>query len=155
MGWENAPSHICRGGDLRGLAFCCPPIKYCPIHKALKILKLSPEEFIRIKEEFGKRTKLGLGKNTCFGSLVWCCKITKPCPYRDYELAKNNITPDEYMELKKELAEEIIKNSPFFKEAVEVFAKKGIPKDVAEKCILETGDLKKAYQLAIKMLDKG
>ncbi|WP_456375182.1 methanogenesis marker 9 domain-containing protein, partial [Methanocaldococcus sp.] len=103
----------------------------------------------------GKRTKLGLGKNTCFGSLVWCCKITKPCPYRDYELAKNNITPDEYMELKKELAEEIIKNSPFFKEAVEVFAKKGIPKDVAEKCILETGDLKKAYQLAIKMLDKG
>ena len=27
MAWENSPSHICRGGDVRGLAFCCPPVK--------------------------------------------------------------------------------------------------------------------------------
>ena len=27
MTWEDAPSHICRGGDVRGLAFCCPPVK--------------------------------------------------------------------------------------------------------------------------------
>ena len=26
MTWEDAPSHICRGGDIRGLAFCCPPM---------------------------------------------------------------------------------------------------------------------------------
>ncbi|MBP8707064.1 MAG: methanogenesis marker 9 domain-containing protein, partial [Methanobrevibacter sp.] len=26
MTWEDAPSHICRGGDKRGLAFCCPPV---------------------------------------------------------------------------------------------------------------------------------
>ena len=31
MVWENSPSHICRGGDVRGLAFCCPPVKPCPI----------------------------------------------------------------------------------------------------------------------------
>lgn len=144
--WKDAPSHICRGGDLRGLAFCCPPIKYCPIHQALNILKLSPEEFIKLKEEFGKRSKLGLGKNTCFGSLVWCCKITKPCPYRDLELRKNNISPEEYMKLKKELAEYILKNSPWFKESVEILSKK-FPKEDVERALLETGDLEKAYKL--------
>jgi hypothetical protein len=35
-GWYNAPSHICRGGDLRGLTWCCPPIKDCSIHLALR-----------------------------------------------------------------------------------------------------------------------
>ncbi len=112
--WENAPSHICRGGDLRGLAYCCPPIKGCPIHKALNILQITPEKFIKIKEDFGKKTKLGLGKNTCFGSLVWCCKITKPCPYRDREMEKYGISKEEYMRLKKELSYEILKNSPIF-----------------------------------------
>ncbi|ENN96188.1 hypothetical protein J422_03528 [Methanocaldococcus villosus KIN24-T80] len=146
--WKNAPSHICRGGDLRGIAFCCPPVKPCPLLKALKILKLSPEEYVRIKEEFAKKTKLGLGENTCFGSLVWCCKITKPCPLRDYELRRNNISPEEYMMLKKLLAEEILKNSPLIKEAIELFVKKGIPRDIAEKCLLETGDIKKAYEKA-------
>jgi len=30
-GWYNCPKHICSGGDLRGLAFCCPPVKHCPV----------------------------------------------------------------------------------------------------------------------------
>ncbi len=150
--WENAPSHICRGGDLRGLAFCCPPIKRCPVHHALNILKMTPEEFIKIKEDFGKKTRLGEGINTCFGSLVWCCKITKPCPFRDSEMLRINMGEDEYMELKKELAEEILKNSKFFEEGVSFFEKKGFKKELAEKAILETGDLKKAYDYLKKYL---
>ncbi len=145
------PSHICRGGDLRGLAFCCPPLKYCPIHDALKVLKMSPEEYIKLKEEFGKKTKLGLGRNTCFGSLVWCCKITKPCPFRDYELQLNNISPEEYMKLKMELAEYILKNSQWFKESVEILTKKGFKKEDVEKALLKTGDFKKAYELLRKL----
>ena len=114
--WKDAPKHICRGGDLRGIAYCCMPIKPCPLLIALQILGLSRDEYIRLKEEFGKKTKLGLGKETCFGSLVWCCKITKPCPFRDRALEEYNITPEEYMELKRELAEYIIKNSPLYRE---------------------------------------
>ena len=86
MTWEDAPSHICRGGDKRGLAFCCPPVKPCPILNALDEVNLTPQEYIDIKTEFAKETKLGEGTGTCFGSLVWCCKPSKPCPLRDITL---------------------------------------------------------------------
>jgi putative methanogenesis marker domain 9 len=111
MGWENAPAHVCRGGDARGLAFCCPPVKPCPIHGKLKEINLSPEKFVSIKEEFGKKTDLGKGTGTCFGSLVWCCKTSKPCPLRDTVLQSIGMSHDEYMSLKKELAAEILKEA--------------------------------------------
>ena len=108
MGWDDAPAHVCRGGDARGLAFCCPPVKPCPVHTKLAEIGLSPQEFVNIKQEFGKKTKLGVGPSTCFGSLIWCCKASKPCPLRDMELQLNDISHDEYMTLKKQLAEEIL-----------------------------------------------
>ncbi|RAP52018.1 MAG: metal-binding transcription factor [Methanosphaera sp. rholeuAM270] len=111
MGWDDAPAHVCRGGDARGLAFCCPPVKPCPVHTKLAEIGLNPQEFVNIKEEFGRKTKLGVGAATCFGSLVWCCKASKPCPLRDMELQANGISHDEYMTLKKQLAEEILKHS--------------------------------------------
>lgn len=111
MGWDDAPAHVCRGGDARGLAFCCPPVKPCPVHTKIAEIGLSPQEFVNIKEEFGKKTKLGAGAATCFGSLIWCCKASKPCPLRDMELQANGISHEEYMSLKKELADEIIKHS--------------------------------------------
>ncbi len=83
MVWDDAPSHVCRGGDKRALAFCCPPVKPCPIIYALEDAKLTPQDYIEIKEKFGEKTKLGRGEGTCFGSLVWCCKPSKPCPLRD------------------------------------------------------------------------
>ena len=111
MAWDNAPSHICRGGDPRGLAFCCPPVKPCPVMNTLREIGLSPQEFYDIKQEFANETKLGEGAHTCFGSLVWCCKASKPCPLRDMELQANGISHDEYMTLKKQLSEEILKHS--------------------------------------------
>lgn len=108
MTWENAPSHICRGGDKRGLAFCCPPVKPCPILGALEEVKLTPQEYIDIKNKFAKETRLGQGAGTCFGSLVWCCKPSKPCPLRDMTLKNINMTHDEYLDLKKQLAEELV-----------------------------------------------
>ena len=56
MTWEDAPSHICRGGDVRGLAFCCPPVKPCPVLHALQEVNLTPQEFVDIKIQFGKET---------------------------------------------------------------------------------------------------
>lgn len=108
IGWYNAPSHICRGGDLRGLTWCCPPIKDCPVHGALARANLSPEKFARIKLGFGKGTKLEVGSTTCFGSMVWCCKFNKPCYLREDSMAENNLDYLEYTQLKKKLSEEII-----------------------------------------------
>jgi len=39
-GWYNAPKHICGGGDLRALAFCCLPVKECALHAASDRLAL-------------------------------------------------------------------------------------------------------------------
>ena len=110
LGWYNAPSHICRGGDLRGLTWCCPPIKDCPVHHALARANLSPEKFARIKLGFGKGTKLETGSTTCFGSMVWCCKFNKPCYLREDSMAENKLDYKEYTQLKKKLSEEIIRH---------------------------------------------
>ena len=66
---------------------------------------------MNIKEEFGKKTELGKGTGTCFGSLIWCCKASKPCPLRDSVLQSIGMSHDTYMTLKKELANEIVKHS--------------------------------------------
>jgi TIM-barrel protein len=107
VGWYNAPKHLCAGGDLRGLAFCCLPVKDCPLHYALKRAGITEEEYVRVKDSF-KRTKLGAGPDTCFGSMVWCCKITRPCPWRDSCLQDQGFSDVEYMHLKKQLAEELL-----------------------------------------------
>ncbi|MCQ8902862.1 MAG: methanogenesis marker 9 domain-containing protein [Methanothrix sp.] len=108
-GWYNAPKHICAGGDLRGLAFCCPPVKPCPVHGALKRLGMTPDEFVRRKLELARGTPLEKGDGTCFGSLIWCCKITKPCYLRDVALRRAGLTPKEYMILKRRVAEGLLR----------------------------------------------
>ena len=107
MTWEDATSHICRCGDVRGLAFCCPPVKPCPILNALEEVNLTPQEYIDIKTEFGRNTKLGEGAGTCFGSLIWCCKPSKPCPLRDITLNNMGMSHEEYLDLKRELSEKL------------------------------------------------
>ncbi|MGZ4903368.1 MAG: methanogenesis marker 9 domain-containing protein [Halobacteriota archaeon] len=107
IGWYNAPKHICAGGDLRGLAFCCMPVKDCPLNYVLKRAGIKKEQYVRVKEDFMK-SKLGTGANTCFGSMIWCCKITRPCPWRDSTLQEHNISDIEYMQLKKELAQKLL-----------------------------------------------
>lgn len=109
-GWCNAPKHICAGGDLRGLAYCCPPVKHCALFGALKKAKMTPEEFVEKKISFAKGTPLETGEGTCFGSLVWCCKISKLCYLRDAALARIGMSGKEYMEQKKKLADYILKN---------------------------------------------
>ena len=111
-GWYNAPKHICAGGDLRGLTFCCMPVKECPLHYVLKRAGISKEKYIEIKESF-MDTKLGGGDNTCFGSMVWCCKITRPCPWRDSTLQDVNLSDIEFMKIKKQLAEKIMKSRSY------------------------------------------
>jgi tRNA-dihydrouridine synthase B len=109
-GWCNAPKHICAGGDLRGLAYCCPPVKHCAVLGALKKAGMTPEEFVEKKLRLATGTPLEKGEGTCFGSLVWCCKISKMCYLRDAVLARMGLSAKEYMALKKKLAEDLLKS---------------------------------------------
>lgn len=108
-GWYNAPKHICGGGDLRALAFCCLPVKDCALHAALKQAGISAEEFMKLKMDLTRGTPLEPGNGTCFGSMAWCCKITKPCFLRDSALTSTGLSDVEYMRLKKKLSEYIMK----------------------------------------------
>jgi len=109
-GWYNAPKHICGGGDLRALAFCCLPVKPCALHGALKQAGISAEEFMRIKTDFARKTPIEYGEGTCFGSMTWCCKITKSCFLRDSALESIGLSDVEYMRIKKRLSEYILKH---------------------------------------------
>jgi putative methanogenesis marker domain 9 len=150
MAWEDSPSHVCRGGDKRALSFCCPPVKPCPVIYALEDAKLTAQEYVEIKEKFAEKSKLGQGEGTCFGSLVWCCKPSKPCPLRDMVLRRINMSVEEYMDLKKELSEELVgKQVSDTKESVIALSKTfNVPEEEAFKVLIECdNDLKKAAKL--------
>jgi len=53
---------------------------------ALKQAGISAEEFMKIKTDFVRKTPIEYGEGTLFGSMAWCCKITKPCFLRDSAL---------------------------------------------------------------------
>jgi TIM-barrel protein len=109
-GWYNAPKHICGGGDLRALTYCCLPVKPCAVHTALKKVGMTPREFAELKINFVNGTPLQYGEGTCFGSMAWCCKVTKPCFLRDGVLRRIGLSAVEYTELKKRMAEYILEN---------------------------------------------
>ena len=153
MVWEDAPSHVCRGGDKRALAFCCPPVKPCPILYALEDAKITPQEYVEIKEKFGEKTRLGQGEGTCFGSLVWCCKPSKPCPLRDMVMRRIDMDADEYMELKKELSEELVgSEGSTLQESVKALSETfNIQEDEAQKVLKECGNDVKTAAKVLRM----
>jgi tRNA-dihydrouridine synthase B len=107
-GWYNSPKQLCRGGDIRALAFCCMPVKECPLIPTLERIGMPREEYIRMKLESVKGTPLEHGSQTCFGSLAWCCKNSSPCMFRNMTLKQYGISTKEYMRLKRELSETIM-----------------------------------------------
>jgi len=107
-GWYNAPKQLCRGGDVRALAFCCMPVKACPLIPTLDKIGLSRNDYLKLKQEAVKGTPLDDGKNTCFGSLAWCCKISSPCMFRNMTLEKKGLSAREYMRFKHRLSERIM-----------------------------------------------
>jgi putative methanogenesis marker domain 9 len=151
MSWENAPSHICRGGDVRALAFCCPPVKPCPVLHALEDVNITPHEYIAIKDEFAKNTRLGEGPGTCFGSLVWCCKSSKPCPLRDNVMRNIGMDEDEYLTLKKELSEKLVntKKEDKTEENIELLSRTfNISKEMSSEALrMSDNNLKAAIKL--------
>ncbi|NMA89168.1 MAG: methanogenesis marker 9 domain-containing protein [Methanoculleus bourgensis] len=107
-GWYNAPKQLCRGGDIRALAFCCMPVKPCPLLPALEKVGISREDYLKLKQNAVKGTPLEGGKSTCFGSLAWCCKISSPCMFRNMTLEQIGLSAREYMRCKHHLAGEIM-----------------------------------------------
>jgi tRNA-dihydrouridine synthase B len=107
-GWYNAPKQLCRGGDIRSLAFCCMPVKHCPLIPFLESIGLSREDYMRIKTEAVDGTPIAEGKTTCFGSLAWCCKSSSPCMLRELSVKEAGLSAPEYMREKRLLAGEIM-----------------------------------------------
>jgi TIM-barrel protein len=107
-GWYNAPKQLCRGGDIRALTFCCPPVKECPLLPTLSKVGLSQEKYVELKRGAVKGTTLEDGPYTCFGSLTWCCKTSSPCLLRDATLEQMGLSKKEYMRRKRELSRVIM-----------------------------------------------
>ena len=107
IGWYNAPKQLCRGGDIRALAFCCPPVKPCPLIPYLKKLDISPQEFLDMKVA-AAGLPLMSGEGTCFGSLVFCCKSSTPCFGRDRALHQLSMSKVTYMKEKRKLARKLL-----------------------------------------------
>ena len=107
-GWYNAPKQLCRGGDIRALTFCCPPVKDCPLLPTLSKVGLPREKYVELKREAVKGTTLEEGPYTCFGSLTWCCKTSSPCLLRDATLEQMGLSKKEYMRRKRELSRVIM-----------------------------------------------
>lgn len=107
-GWYNAPKQLCRGGDIRALAFCCMPVKPCPLLPILKEVGLSRDDYLELKQGAVKGTPLEGGNGTCFGSLAWCCKSSAPCMFRNMTLEQIGLSAQDYMRCKHHLAEEIM-----------------------------------------------
>lgn len=107
-GWYNAPKQLCRGGDIRALTFCCMPVKECPLIPTLTRIGMPRDDYVRLKLDSVEGTPLEDGKQTCFGSLAWCCKTSSPCMFRQMTLKSMGISNKEYMRLKRELSETIM-----------------------------------------------
>lgn len=107
-GWYNAPKQLCRGGDIRSLAFCCMPVKECPLKATLIRMGISKERYIQLKQEAVKGTPLDTGQQTCFGSLCWCCKTSSPCMFRDMTIKQVGLSKKEYMRLKRDLSDTLM-----------------------------------------------
>jgi tRNA-dihydrouridine synthase B len=108
-GWYNAPKQLCRGGDIRALSFCCMPVKNCPLIPTLKKIGMTQDEYMALKMELVNGTPLEEGKQTCFGSLSWCCKDSSPCMFREMTIKQMGLTSPDYMRLKCELAAKLMK----------------------------------------------
>ncbi|MCL2460841.1 MAG: methanogenesis marker 9 domain-containing protein [Euryarchaeota archaeon] len=106
-GWYNVPKQLCRGGDIRALAFCCPPVKPCPLIPYLKEIGLSPQEFIDMKTA-GAGLPLMEGEGTCFGTLIFCCKLSTPCFARDLALRRASMSKATFMKEKRALADKLL-----------------------------------------------
>lgn len=108
QGWYNSPKQLCRGGDVRALAFCCMPVKSCPLIPMLEKIGMSRDRYIALKHEAVGGTVLEGGAQTCFGSLAWCCKSSSPCMFRDMTLGQTGVSKKEYMQAKRRLSEEMM-----------------------------------------------
>jgi putative methanogenesis marker domain 9 len=108
QGWYNSPKQLCRGGDIRALTFCCMPVKECPLLPTLEKIGMSKEDYLNMKVGAAQGTPLEGGRQTCFGSMVWCCKTSSPCMFRDMTIQQAGLTGKEYMRLKRDLSDTIM-----------------------------------------------
>ncbi|MBN2094526.1 MAG: hypothetical protein JW727_00610 [Candidatus Aenigmarchaeota archaeon] len=136
-GWSEAPIPFCHDFarndpnyriDPRAAAWCCKRHEkgksLCVRDEMLEKMGLTPEEFVKLKEDFSREA--GLDAETCYGSLAYCCARNCPIRNRGVSLAEafkglpEEKRMEEYHRLKKALAARILRAAKN-KELVEPF----------------------------------
>ena len=97
--------NICGGGHLAAIVFCCDPRKKrCPFRDyALKLLGISKDEFVKVKDEMKVECE-----ECCFKNLAYCCSPEKICPLRDAALKRLGWTLSKYLQYKWEILERLV-----------------------------------------------
>ena len=104
LSWEYLVKldNLCNASPLASLVFCCK--KECPFrNEALRLLEISKEEYIRVKEELSIEAK-----GTCYGNLAYCCSLNAPCDARDNALKELGMTPSDYLKYKYKILKKLI-----------------------------------------------
>jgi len=94
---------LCEGGRLASIVFCCDPRRVkCPVlEKALEMLGLTVEEFVKVMEKHGKRIREVDG--TCYGNLAFCPSPEKESKDRDRALLEMGWNLTRYLKYKFEI----------------------------------------------------
>jgi predicted metal-binding transcription factor (methanogenesis marker protein 9) len=108
---ENIP-HLCEGGVLASIVFCCDPRKVrCPlIQKALNELGLTLDQYLSVVEKLG--VPLQAFDGTCHGNLAFCPSLTHISRDRDEFLYNKLWTVEMYLKYKFRILKTLLNNDP-------------------------------------------
>uniref|UniRef100_A0A7J2U5L1 Ribbon-helix-helix protein, CopG family n=1 Tax=Ignisphaera aggregans TaxID=334771 RepID=A0A7J2U5L1_9CREN len=106
---ENTP-HLCEGGVLASIVFCCDPRKVrCPlIQKALNELGLTLDQYLSVVEKLG--VPLQTFDGTCYSNLAFCPSLTHVSRDRDEFLYNKMWTVEMYLKYKFRILKTLLNN---------------------------------------------
>jgi predicted metal-binding transcription factor (methanogenesis marker protein 9) len=106
---ENTP-HLCEGGALASIVFCCDPRKVrCPlIQRALNELGLTLDQYLSVVEKLG--VTLQTFDGTCYGNLAFCPSLTHVSRDRDEFLCGKMWTVEMYLKYKFRILKTLLSN---------------------------------------------
>jgi predicted metal-binding transcription factor (methanogenesis marker protein 9) len=106
---ENIP-HLCEGGVLASIVFCCDPRKVrCPlIQKALNELGLTLDQYLSVVEKLG--VPLQTFDGTCYSNLAFCPSLTHVSRDRDEFLYNKMWTVEMYLKYKFRILKTLLNN---------------------------------------------
>jgi predicted metal-binding transcription factor (methanogenesis marker protein 9) len=138
---ENIP-HLCEGGALASIVFCCDPRKVrCPLfQRALNELGVTLDQYLSVVEKLGVPVQSIDG--TCYGNLAFCPSLTHVSRDRDEFLYNRMWTVEMYLKYKFKMLKTLLNNDP---EKIRLaFTKRLLGRYVAAIIDLDTNEMYRA-----------